>query len=187
MDSLNGKLLAKCGLNNCPWRRRLQYSKPLPPMNSRRMEVGGTWSGKLKIFAGTPPMLTGRLARKPGDEELPGSGYEGLGVGHVKGIGKPVRLGRVGDHLQGEGASGEDRAARAVADDGKAGRAGERSFRDKDRNRPKGPMSVPKVVTRGRTPPKPGDGRFSSSYDHGDTCFARPAREYQPFRGGGSS
>lgn len=24
---------------------RTQYSKPLPPMNSRRMEVGGTWSG----------------------------------------------------------------------------------------------------------------------------------------------
>jgi hypothetical protein len=22
-----------------------QYSKPLPPMNSRRIDVGGTWSG----------------------------------------------------------------------------------------------------------------------------------------------
>jgi hypothetical protein len=26
-------------------RSAAQYSKPLPPMNSRRMEVGGTWSG----------------------------------------------------------------------------------------------------------------------------------------------
>ncbi len=25
--------------------RAPQYSKPLPPMNSRNMEVGGTWSG----------------------------------------------------------------------------------------------------------------------------------------------
>lgn len=33
--------------NYLRWRqwRRAQYSKPLPPMNSRITDVGGTWSG----------------------------------------------------------------------------------------------------------------------------------------------
>lgn len=33
---------ARCGRAD---EGRHQYSKPLPPMNSRKIEVGGTWSG----------------------------------------------------------------------------------------------------------------------------------------------
>lgn len=50
---MESPLIPKDSLSNPATRVRLrgcpgavpQYSKPLPPMNSRRIDVGGTWSG----------------------------------------------------------------------------------------------------------------------------------------------